>query len=74
MAYPLVEIVAAELNSRVWHNADAVSSVASHESSPAFLAPHLSQRLTDRHFIRISADALNLHKNLQALKGGDNRS
>jgi hypothetical protein len=41
--HPLVEVIAAELHSRVGNNADTVGAIASHKTPPTFLLPHLHQ-------------------------------
>ena len=68
MTYSLIDVVCAELHSRVWHNAYTVGTVSGHEASPALLAPHLAQSLAYRHFIFFSANALNLEEDFQALE------
>lgn len=69
--YPLVEVVAAELNGRVGDDANAIGAIASHESPPALLSPHLAKRLPDRQLILVTAGALDLKQYLQALQRGD---
>jgi hypothetical protein len=63
-AYPFVEVVAPELDGRVWHDANAIGAIASHEASPALFTPHFFQPFTDRHFVCVSASTLDLEKNL----------
>lgn len=67
--YPLVEVVAAELYSRVGDDSNAIGSVAAHEPSPSLLFPHLAQRLSNRQLVRISSSALYLHEDLQPFEG-----
>ena len=74
VTYPLVNIICAELHSRVGHNAYAIGSIAGHESSPALFPPHLRQRFRHRHFIFLAADALDLEQDLEALEGRDDGS
>jgi hypothetical protein len=69
--YSLVDVVCAELDGRVRHNADAVGAVAGHEAAPAFLPPHFGEGLGDRHFVFVAADALDLEEDLEALQRRD---
>ena len=69
--YSLVDVVCAELNSRIGDNADAVGAVASHEAAPTLLPPHFGEGLGDRHFVLVAADALDLEEDLEALEGRD---
>ncbi len=62
--YAFVEIVAAELHCRVRDDANAIGSIAGHEAPPALVAPHLRQRLVDRHLVFIPPHALDLKQNL----------
>lgn len=71
VTYSLVEVVAAELHCRVGHNADAVGAVAAHEAAPAFLHPHLLQRLAHGHLVLGAAHALDLEQDLEALEWGN---
>lgn len=61
--YPFVEIVAAELDSGVGDDADAVGPIASHEPSPSLLSPHLAQCLSNGQLVSLSSSALDLHQN-----------
>lgn len=58
--YPSVEVVAAKLHRRVRHDAYAVRSVAAHEPSPPFVAPHLGKRLAHGHLVGVPAGTLHL--------------
>lgn len=71
---PFIEVVAAELNGRVWDNADAVGAIAAHKAPPPLLSPHLGQGLSDGKFVGISSDALYLHENFEALQRRDDGS
>lgn len=62
--YPLVEVVAAELDGRVGDDADAICAVPAHEAPPALLAPHLGQGLADGQLVCFAAGALHLHEDL----------
>lgn len=72
--YLSVEVVASELNGRVRYNADAIGTITSHEASPAFLSPHLGQRLVDGHLVVGAVHILDLEQDLEALEGGDDSS
>lgn len=72
--YPAVEIVAAELDSRVGHDADAIGAIPAHETLPALFLPHLAERLAHRELVLCAAGALDLEQDLEALKGGDDGS
>ena len=74
VTYPLVNVVCAELHSRVGHNAYAIGSIAGHEPPPALFPPHLRQRFRHRHFIFLAPDALDLEEDLEALEGRDDGS
>ena len=63
--YPFIEVVAAELHSRIGDDADAVGTITAHEAPPALLHPHLLESLADREFVGIAADALDLHQDLE---------
>lgn len=67
--YFLVDVVCAELDSGVRDNSNTIGSVASHETPPTFVPPHLGQSLWNRHFVFVATDALDLEKNLEALEG-----
>ncbi len=62
--YPLVEIIAAELYSRIRHNPYTVRTIPSHESPEALFPPHFSQCLPNAHLIVFSSNTLYLEKNL----------
>lgn len=74
MLYPFVEVITAELHSRIWDNANAIGAIAAHEASPTFLPPHLGQGLAYGESVRISADALDLHQDLESFKWRDDGS
>jgi hypothetical protein len=46
-AYLLIEVIAPELDRRIWHDTYAICSVSSHESSPTFVLPHLHEALSN---------------------------
>jgi hypothetical protein len=70
MTYSLIDVVCAELHSRVWHNAYTVGTVSGHEASPALFPPHLSQCLGDRHFVFFATNTLDLKQDLKAFERG----
>ena len=74
ISHPLVEVVTAELHSRVGHDSNAIRSVAAHKPSPSLLPPHLSQCLPNRQLVCISSSTLYLHQDLQSLEGRDHGS
>ena len=74
MTYSLIDVVCAELHSRVWHNAYTVGTVSGHEASPALFPPHLRQRFRHRHFVFLAPDALDLEQDLEAPEGRDDGS
>ena len=59
-AYLFVEIVASELDGGIWHYPYTIRPVPSHETSPPFLPPHLSQTLAYGHFVFVPAMTLYL--------------
>ena len=64
----LVDAVAAKLYSAVWNDTNAICPIPAHEASPAFLSPHLLQRLVYRQLILISGTTLDLVQYLEALE------
>ena len=67
-AYLLVEIEASELHSRIWYNPYTVRAVPSHETSPAFVSPHLHEALPNRQLVFRPPSTLYLEQNLEALE------
>lgn len=70
----LVEVVAAELHRRIWHDTDAIGAVASHESSPTLFPPHFRQRLAHTKLVRFATVTLDLVEDFEAFEGRDYRS
>jgi hypothetical protein len=62
--YPFVDIVAAKLHSAIRHNPHAIRAIAGHHTAPAFLPPHLAQRLANAHLVLFATDILHLQQNL----------
>lgn len=69
ITHPLIHVIRAKLHRRIWHYPYAIRSIPRHKPPPALLSPHLRQRLGHRHLIFISANALYLEQDLQALEG-----
>lgn len=63
-----VEVVAAELDGRVGHNADTIGAVATHEASPPFLSPHFAQCFAHSELVVFTTVGLDLKEDLEALE------
>lgn len=70
----LVDVVAAELYCTVWHNANAIRAITSHQASEAFFLPHLLQCFAYAHLVLIPTNTLYLQQNLEPFKRTDYRS
>lgn len=68
----LVEIVAAELDCRIGHDADAVGTITAHEPPPSFFLPHFLESLAYRQLVLLTAGRLYLEQDLESLQRGDN--
>lgn len=68
----LVEVVAAELDCRIGHDADAVGTITAHEPSPSFFLPHFLEGLAYRQLVLLATGRLYLEQDLESLQRGDN--
>lgn len=68
IAHLLVEIIAAKLDSRIWHNSNAIRAIPSHEASPSFILPHLHETFPHRALVVLTSNTLYLEENLEPFK------
>jgi hypothetical protein len=65
IAHFLIEIVTSELYSGVRHNSYAICTIPPHESSPAFLLPHLHEAFPNGKLVFFTSSALDLKEDLK---------